>query len=74
MSDIHEEIKKHVKEQKVIDRLHRDSALGKIIELLNRNRIDTEEMFKLKGGIGKIHFSENHDESWVIQTKDGNSL
>jgi hypothetical protein len=74
MSDVHEEIKKHVKGQTVIDRLHRDSALGKIIELLNGNRIDTEEMFKLKGGIDKIHFSKNDDESWVIQTKDDNSL
>jgi len=74
MSDVHEEIKKYVKGQTVTDRLHRDSALGKIVELLNGNRIDTEEMFKLKGGIGKIHFSENDDESWVIQTKGDTSL
>jgi len=74
MSDVHDAIKEHVKGQTVIDRLHRDSALGKVVELLNGNRMDTEVMFKLKGGVGEIHFSENDDESWVIQTKDGNSL
>jgi hypothetical protein len=63
---VHEDIKKHVEGQTVLDRLRRDSALDKIVELLNRNRIDTEEMFKLEGNIGNVDVSGKDDESWVI--------
>jgi hypothetical protein len=48
MSDVHEEIRKHVEGQRVLDRLRRNSTLSKIIELLNRNRINTTEMLELK--------------------------
>lgn len=65
-TNVHEDIKKHVKEQNVFDRLRRDSALDKIVELLNENRIDTEEMFSLQGSIGNVKFSGQDDESWVI--------
>jgi hypothetical protein len=64
MSDIHEEIRKHVKGQSVRDRLHCDSALDKIIELLNGNRINTAEMFELKD-TGIIDFSGEDDERWA---------
>jgi len=64
MSDIHEEIRKHVEGQSVRDRLRRDSALDKIIELLNENRINTAEMFELKKDMGNIDFSAEDDESW----------
>ena len=64
MSDIHEEIRKHVEGQNVRDRLRRDSALDKIIELLNGNRINTAEMFELKKDMGNIDFSGEDDESW----------
>jgi len=65
-TDVHEDIKKHVEGQNVFDRLRRDNALDKIVELLSRNRIDTEEMFKLRGSIGNVRFSRQDDESWVI--------
>jgi len=63
---IHEEIRKYVDGQTVNDRLHRDGALTKIVELLNGNRINTEEMFELKGDIGNINFSGQDDKSWDI--------
>jgi hypothetical protein len=44
--------------------LRRDSALDKIIELLNGNRINTAEMFELKKDMGNIDFSGEDDESW----------
>jgi hypothetical protein len=64
-SDIHEEIRKHVEGQSVRDRLRRDSALDKIIELLNGNRINTAEMFELKKDMGIINFSGEDDERWA---------
>jgi len=64
MSGVHEEIRRHVEGQRVRDRLHRDSALNKIVELLNRNRINTAEMFGLKEDIGNVDFSGKDDESW----------
>ena len=66
MLDIHEDIKKYVEGQTVRDRLQRDSALSKIIELLNENRIDTQEMFRLKRDMGDVDFSRKDDESWVV--------
>jgi len=65
-TNVHEDIKKHVEEQNVLDRLRRDNALDKIVELLQKNRIDTEEMFRLQGSIGNVKFSGQNDESWVI--------
>jgi len=65
-SDIHEGIRKHVEEQTICDRLHRDNALDKIVELLNANRINTAKMFEWKGNIRTIDFSGKDDESWVI--------
>ena len=64
MSDVHEEIKKHVEGQKVLDQLRRDSTLSKIIELLNGNRVNTTEMFELKTDIGNVEFLGEDDESW----------
>jgi len=64
MSDVHEETRKHVEGQNVRDRLDRDSALNKIIELLHGNRINTAEMFKSKEDIGNVNFSGKDDESW----------
>ena len=65
MPQIHEEIRKHVAEQAVRQRLDRDNALSKIVELLNGNRINTEEMFRLKGDIGQIDLlAGNDDISW----------
>jgi len=64
MSDIHEEIKKHVEGQKVFGRSRRDSTLSKVIELLNGNRINTVEMFELKKDIGYVDFLGEDEESW----------
>jgi len=65
MAQVHEEIRKHVKRQAVHKRLDRDDTLSKIVELLNGNRINTEEMFKLKGNIGQIDLSGDDDTSFV---------
>jgi hypothetical protein len=62
-TNVHEAIKKHVKGQNFFDRLHRDSTLDKIAELLNEYRIDTEEMFRLQGSIGNVKFAGQDDES-----------
>jgi hypothetical protein len=48
MSAVHEEIRKYVEGQTVVGRLRRCSSVRKIVELLNENRIDTAEMFRLK--------------------------
>jgi hypothetical protein len=64
MPQVHEEIRKHVAGQAVHHRLDRDNALSKIVELLNGNRINTEEMFRLKGDIGQIDLSGQNDISW----------
>lgn len=61
-TNVHEDIKKHVDGQNILDRLRRDNALDKIIELLNKNRINTAEMFALKEEMGQVNF---HDESWT---------
>ena len=66
MSQAHEEIRKHVAEQAVHHRLDRDNALNKIVELLHRNSINTEEMFRLKGDIGQIDLSGKDDISWNV--------
>jgi hypothetical protein len=67
--NVHEDIKKHVEGQNVLDRLRRDNALDKIVELLNKNRIDTEEMFALKEEMGKVNFNV---ESRATETRDSN--
>jgi hypothetical protein len=69
MAHAHEEIRKHVEAQVVHHRLNRDHALSKIEELLNGNRINTEEMFKLKGDIGPIDLSGN-DDTWDFVDRD----
>jgi len=61
-TNVHEDIKKHVDGQNILDRLRRDNALDKIIELLNKNRINTAEMFELKEEMGQVNF---YDESWI---------
>jgi len=66
MPQVHEKIRKHVEGQAVYHRLNRDNALSKIVELLNGNRINTEEMFKLKGDIGQIDLSGRDDISWDV--------
>jgi hypothetical protein len=72
MPQVHEEIRKHVAEQAVHHRLDRDNALNKIVELLNGNRINTEDMFKLKGDIGEIDLSGKDDISWDMYTRNSN--
>jgi len=66
MSQVHEEIGKHVATQGVHHRLDRDNALKKIEELLNGKRINTEEMFRLKDDIGVIDLSGKDDISWNV--------
>lgn len=65
MAHAHEEIRQHVEAQFVHHRLDRDHSLSKIEELLNRNRINTEEMFRLKGEIGPIDLS-GKDDTWDV--------
>ncbi len=66
MSQVHEEIKKHVAAQTVRHRLDRDNTLNKIEELLNGNRINTKEMFGLNVNIGEIDLSGKDDTSWDV--------
>ena len=66
MPTVHEEIKEYVKGQTFLDRLNRDSALEKIVELLHRYRIDAAEMFRLGKDMGVIDFSGKDNESWDI--------
>ncbi|KAF8805966.1 hypothetical protein BYT27DRAFT_7339503 [Phlegmacium glaucopus] len=66
IAQVPEEIRKHVAGQAVHHRLDRDNALSKIEELLNRNRINTEEMFRLERDIGPIDLSGNDDISWNV--------
>lgn len=70
-AEVHFEIQEHVRKETVINRVQRDSALGKIVDLIYRFRIDTEEMFRLKGEIGTIDISGQDDEQWDVQAIAG---
>ncbi|KAF8812741.1 hypothetical protein BYT27DRAFT_7182460 [Phlegmacium glaucopus] len=59
IAQVHKEIRKHIAEQAIYYRLDRDNALSKIEELLDRNRINTEEIIDLSG---------KDDISWNVQT------
>jgi hypothetical protein len=65
-SQVHFAIEEFVKGASVIDRMHRDAALGQIVELINRYRIDTAEMFDLKDQIGAFDISATDDEPWYV--------
>jgi len=65
-SQVHFAIKEFVKGASVIDRMYRDPALGQIVELINRYRIDTAEMFDLKDQIGAFDISATDDEPWYV--------
>jgi len=64
MPDVHERIKKHVEGQTVRDRLDRDSALSKVIDLLKEYSISTAEMFGSKEDMGNFDFLAKDGESW----------
>jgi len=68
--EVHFEVDKYVQGANIIDRVQRDGAIGQIIELINRHRVDTAEMFKLKGAIGAFDVSGKGDEPWDVQTND----
>lgn len=67
MPDVHERIKKHVEEQTVCDRMDRDSALSKFIDLLKEFSISTAEMFRTKEDMGNFDFIVKDGESWDTQ-------
>lgn len=69
-AEVHFEVQEHVSKETVVNRVQRDSALGKIVELINHFRIDTEEMFRLRGDIGTIDVSGQDDEQWVVPAVD----
>ncbi|KAE9387343.1 hypothetical protein BT96DRAFT_927670 [Gymnopus androsaceus JB14] len=64
-AQVHLEIENYVNGAGVLDRGDRDNALTKVIELLNRNRIESADMFKLEGRIGAFDAS-GEDEPWDI--------
>jgi hypothetical protein len=67
MPDVHERIKKHIEEQTVCDRMDRDSALSKFIDLLKEFSISTAEMFRMKEDMGNFDFIVKDGESWDTQ-------
>lgn len=67
---VHFEIEKHVEGATVLDRVHRDGALSKIVELIDLYRIDTAEMFELKDKIGVFDITGKDDEPWNIPPSD----
>jgi len=69
-TQVHFEIEKHVEGAKVLDRVHRDGALGKIVELIDLYRIDTAEMFELKDKIGVFDITGKDDEPWNVPKSD----
>lgn len=60
---VHVKIGQYVKGANIRDHANRDKALDVIIELINYHRIDSTEMFKLKGRIG-IFDGTAEDEEW----------
>jgi hypothetical protein len=64
MPNVHRDIKEFVDKQTFLDRIQRDDALSKIVEVLTRNCIDTEEMFRLESDVKVVDFSQKDDESW----------
>lgn len=67
---VHFEIEKHIEGAEVLDRVHRNGALSRIIELINIYRIDTAEMFELKDKVGTCDITGKDDEPWNIATSD----
>jgi len=65
---VHNEIREYVKRTGVVDRVNRDGALDKIVELIERNRIESAEMRSLRGRIGEIDSLE--DEPWDVQQNE----
>jgi hypothetical protein len=59
----HHEIAEYVQGASVFDRADRDGALDKIVELINKHRIDSAEMFRLKDRIRDVENS-GQDEAW----------
>lgn len=69
-AQVHFEVEQYVQGANAFDRAHRDGAIGQIEDLLNRYRIDTAEMFKLKDAIRKFTIPGEEDEPWDFQTND----
>jgi len=46
-AQVHYEIKKYVQGTSIIDRAHRDSVLGRVVQVIDRYRINDADMFKL---------------------------
>ena len=67
-SQVHHKIEMYVRRANIIDRAHRDGAIGQIVELIDSYRMDTAEMFKLKDAIGAFDTSAKGDEPWDVQT------
>src|SRR6202167_6346884 len=68
MADVHQEIESYVQGAGIIDRMHRDDAIRQMVELIDRYRIGTVEMFKLKDEFGAFDISG--DEPWDVPTND----
>ncbi|TDL22677.1 hypothetical protein BD410DRAFT_748466 [Rickenella mellea] len=61
---VHYDIDRHVKEANIFVLVDRDSALDKIIELIDHHRIESAEMFELRYRVGTIEGADV-DEPWV---------
>lgn len=61
-AQVHFEIKNYVKDSGVL--AGADNALNKVIELIDRHRIGSSEMFRLKGEVGP--FDASRQEPWDI--------
>jgi hypothetical protein len=68
MAVVHDEIKGFVKGANIIDHAHRDEAIGQIIGLINRYRIDSAKMFELKDKFSTVDVGAKADEPWEVQT------
>jgi hypothetical protein len=64
-AQVHADIGQYVSQAGVFDRANRDRVLDKIVELIERNRIESAEMHSLNGRIGEIDFSGD-DEPWDV--------
>ena len=60
---VHTDIKEYVKKAGVFERIGHDGVVAKIVELIDRNRIESAEMHNLVDSMRDVDFSA-HDELW----------
>ncbi|KIM77072.1 hypothetical protein PILCRDRAFT_825611 [Piloderma croceum F 1598] len=68
MADVHQMIKTYVRKLGIINHVHRDVWIRRIVESIDRYRIDTAEMFKPKDETRL--FDNSGDEPWDVPMND----